>query len=204
VTQRFNLVRCKVCKKVVGADLQIKEVERCSLCHKNKGKKLSSKEGTSNPFSKVRNGPAPDLPKKYRDREDFFRSSWERNFARWLTVRKVDWTFEEFNFPMKINPDTGKWYPRKPWGYLPDFLEVKSGTIWEVKGYFRSADKSKMRRFKKHYPEEFKKLKVCLSKSNKTAQKFYKKLGIPCIFYEDIQQEYKKIIRNSKQKDYWE
>ncbi len=202
--KKFNLVRCKVCKKVVGADLKIKEVDRCYTCHKNKGKKKQTNEGTPNPFSKVKHGIANDLPKKYKDKDYTFRSGWERNFARWLVIKNLDWTFEEFNYPMKINPDTNKWYPRKPWGYLPDFLEVGSNTIWEVKGYFRAADRSKMRRFKKHYPEDFSRLKVCLSKSNKTAQKFYKKMEIPFIYYEDIEKEYKSLCKQLKQSDNWE
>lgn len=200
MAKRFKLVRCAKCNKVVGADYEITKVEKCISCHK--GKKSST--GPASPFAKVKKGPALDLPYKYKSKGYDFRSSWERNFARWLCIKGLDWTFEEFNYPMKINPDTGKWYPRKPWGYLPDFLEVKSGTIWEVKGFFRSKDRSKARRFKKHYPEDFKKLKVCLSKNNKKAQKFYSKMGIPFILYEDVKTEYKELVASKKKPDMWE
>lgn len=198
---RFNLVRCKNCGKIVGADYEIKKVERCNKCHRGEKK---SKSNIASPFAKVKKGPAPDLPKKYRDKGYSYRSSWERNFARWLCIKGASWTFEELEFPTKINPDTGKWYPKKPWGYLPDFYEVKADIIWEVKGFFRSRDRSKVRRFKKHYPDEFNKLKVCLSKSNKTAQKFYSKMGVPFIFYEDIKKEYLKLCEKKNKKSYWE
>ncbi len=198
---RFNQVKCKQCGKIVGADHEIKTIERCLVCHK--GKK-APKINTASPFAKVKKGPANDLPKKYRDKNYDFRSGWERNFARWLCLKGINWTFEEFNYPMKIDPKTGKWYRNKPWGYLPDFLDIDSGTIWEVKGYFRSKDKSKARRFKKHYPDDFKKLKVCLSKNNKVGYKFYSKMGIPIIFIEDVKIEYHSLIAEKKKPNNWE
>ena len=196
--KRLNRVRCSVCNTIVGHDPVIKLVAKCCSCHSSK-KKLKSAKKVS-PFAHVKKGKALDLPSPLD--QISMRSSWERNFARWLCLKGVVWTFEEFNYPMKINPDTGKWYPRKPWGYLPDFLEVKSGAIWEVKGFFRSKDRSKVRRFRKHYPEDFKKLRVCLSRTNKKALAFYRNMGVPVLFYEEVKEEYKKLTAGKN--DRWE
>jgi DNA polymerase/3'-5' exonuclease PolX len=47
--------------------------------------------------------------------------------------------------------------------------------------------RNKLRKFKKHYPAEFKKLSVIISKSNKTNKFFFKKLGVQNIlFYEHL------------------
>lgn len=200
--KRLNRVKCSKCGKIVAADPIIKTVEKCIACHT---KKRPKKSGTVvSAFSRVKKGPALDLPKRYRDKKYDFRSGWERNFARWLCIKGIAWSFEEFDYPMKINPSTGKWYRNKPWGYLPDFLETKTGTIWEVKGYFRSKDRSKIRRWKKHYPEDFKRLKVCLSKTNKVAQRFYGAMNIPMIFIEDVKVEYGRLVAKKKRPNRWE
>jgi hypothetical protein len=100
-----------------------------------------------------------------------------------LCKQKVKWTYERVVFQFHD-------VSRKPFQYVPDFHDVKSDIYWEIKGYLRPQDRSKMKRFKKQYPEEFKKLKACLSKSNKVGIAFYEKMEIPMIFIEDLKAEW--------------
>jgi len=182
--KRVYLVRCSRCKKAIGADSKIREVEKCFACHRGK-EKVPPKTAASN-FARVKKGPAKDLPKKYR--EYHFRSAWERNFARVLCKKKIEWTYEERVF---------QFYgvSRRPFQYVPDFYEVKADIYWEVKGYLRSQDRSKMRRLKAQYPEAFKKMRALLSKNNKAAIAFYSRVGIPMSFIEDLREEWSDKIK---------
>ncbi len=110
----------------------------------------------------------------------FLRSSWEANMMR---LFKSGLT--KFNSP-EYEPTTfsfTQW--EKPRGsalsYTPDF-KVKKGKrefYVEVKGnWLRGPDRVKLKRFKKHYPEEFKRLiAIVSSKNTKTAQ-FFQELGL--------------------------
>jgi hypothetical protein len=135
-------------------------------------------------YSTTKRGPAEDLPHPYN--KIHLRSSWERNFARFLCKNNFDWTYEQRSFSLTHDPKTGKQFKTKPWVYIPDF-ETGDGTIWEIKGYFRASDRSKIRRMRKCHPEDLKKIKVCLSKRNKKAISFYSDEGIPTIFIEDLE-----------------
>lgn len=194
--KRFNLVRCQQCKKVVGADHNIKEVERCYRCHKGKPAR-NNKQTAASGFARTKKGPAPDLGTIGQQN---FRSGWERNFARWLTIKKAKWTFERVSFTFQISPSSGKPYKRKPWVYIPDFHDTDSDILYEVKGYLRSEDRSKIKRLKANYPEDFKKLKAVCSKNNKKAISFYRAQGVPVFFIEDCKSEYQKLSKV----DHWE
>lgn len=193
--KRLNLVRCIQCNKVIGADYKIKEIEKCLPCHRDK--KEGIKQTASSAFARTKKGPALDLGELGRLA---FRSGWERNFARWLVANKINWTFERVSFTFSISPKTGKSYKRKPWVYIPDFYDTDSDILYEVKGYLRSEDRSKIKRLKANYPKEFKKLKAVCSKGNKKAKLFYGQQGVPVIFIEDIKSEYKKLVKE----DNWE
>ncbi len=89
------------------------------------------------------------------DRNIFFRSSWEVNYACSMELLKkaqqiLDWEYEPKTF----------WFEdikRGVRSYKPDFKITKlDGThYWvEVKGYLDSKSKTKLKRFKKYYPEE--------------------------------------------------
>ena len=84
------------------------------------------------------------------DLKQYFRSKMEANVCRYYIWIKMPWQYEikEFEFPIK----RGTRY------YKPDFFLPTLGSWVEIKGYFRKTDKIKLRRFKKFYPEEFKKL----------------------------------------------
>ena len=89
--------------------------------------------------------------------------------------------------------------------YKPDFVLYYLDTYFliEVKGYFLPSDKTKLRRFKKYYPEEFAKLKFIIpdkyarSKTNGEMIKFLvNELKInfdEIISYKEIE-EYGKLI----------
>ena len=185
--KRLNRIRCSKCNRIVGHDSVIKIIEKCPSCHSGKPKKKRTNT-LSGSFSKTKKGRLMDLPKEYQNYS--FRSGWEMNFARVLVAQKKEWTYERMSFTFTQNPKTNKPYTRKPWVYIPDFYEVEADTLWEVKGYLRPADRSKMKRFKVNYPEDFKKLKACLSKSNKSAIAFYKHLGVPMVYYETLKAEW--------------
>lgn len=118
----------------------------------------------------------------------FFRSNWEANIARWLNYQKKKWTYEPEVFLFKeVKHGTTS--------YCPDF---KVGDHWiEVKGYIDTKGKTAIRRFKKYYPEEFKKLQAIVGSANTAAAKFFESEGIPIIGYiSTINKEFKNIIPN--------
>jgi len=87
------------------------------------------------------------------DLKQYFRSKWEANMARYYNFVGIKWIYEpqEFEF-YKIK--------RGSRFYKPDFYLPRQDRFIEVKGWFRPADKTKLRRFKKYYPEEFAKLEL--------------------------------------------
>lgn len=106
-----------------------------------------------------------------KDLNQYFRSKMEANICRYYNFVKVKWIYEpkEFSFD---NIKRGNRY------YKPD-LYMPIADIWiEVKGYFRASDKTKIRRFKKYYPNEFAKLRFIVpdkysrSKANGEIMKF--------------------------------
>ncbi len=102
-----------------------------------------------NPYSRTKSGKRQDLGGQY------FRSSWEANYARFLNwmVAHGDvatWEYEPktFRFPG---------VERGTITYTPDFrVELKSGrTEWhEVKGWMDNASKVRLKRMAKHFPSE--------------------------------------------------
>jgi len=84
-----------------------------------------------------------------------FRSGWEANMARYWNYIKVPWKYEprEFEF---TNIKRGNRY------YKPDFYLSKTDRWVEIKGYLSPSDKTKLKRFKKYYPEEAEKLQFII------------------------------------------
>lgn len=85
----------------------------------------------------------------------YFRSTWEFNYACYLQFLKernqiLDWKHEPKTF----------WFEQIKRGvrsYLPDFqiTNLDKSTQWiEVKGYYDAKSLTKIKRFKKYYPEE--------------------------------------------------
>jgi len=115
-------------------------------------------------YRSVRSGKADDLGDTY------FRSSWERNWARYLNflVRHGEisgWEYEPYTF----------WFENIKRGvrsYTPDFRvwENNGEYHWEeVKGWMDPKSKTKLKRMKKYYPDE--KVIVVDSKRYKTIEK---------------------------------
>lgn len=119
------------------------------------------------------------------------RSSWEADVMRVLQAHKIEFEFEPkvFEFPVDARG-------RKS-AYLPDIYLTDHDIYIEVKGYLDSKGRNKMRKFKKNYPEEFSRLWVVISKSNKDNKFFFKKLGVQGIlYYEHLCQLYKNKLVN--------
>ena len=127
----------------------------------------------------------------------FLRSAWEANCYRYFKQRKdislIEVEPTDFSFaPFGIIKGTVS--------YTPDFkLTMKSGEyIWvEVKGYLKREDKTKLKRFKKYYPDEFKKLVYITGSKKVAATKFFDGLGVPAFcYYQDLKKEWKDKIPN--------
>jgi hypothetical protein len=136
----------------------------------------------------------------------FFRSSWEANVFRWL--RHISKKGELLEY----EPTTFSFAPfgvlKGTVSYCPDFklsfpegqpIEEETSHWWiEVKGGFmKSQDKVKIRRFKKYYPEEFKRLRAITPGENSKTALFFKSLDIPIIaYYPSLNKEFRYILPN--------
>jgi hypothetical protein len=84
----------------------------------------------------------------------YFKSKWERNYARYLQWKKeqgdiTDWTYETKTF----------WFEgikRGTTSYKPDFVVTTLSGIeyHEVKGYMDAKSKTKLKRMAKYFPSE--------------------------------------------------
>jgi hypothetical protein len=121
------------------------------------------------------------------------RSSWEADVMRILQLFKINFKFEPTVFEFPINAQG------KMSAYLPDIYLTKTDEYIEVKGMLDPRGRAKLRKFKKFYPEEFKKLTVIISKSNKANKLFFAKLGVNRVLY------YEHLVKLFSQKIYcWE
>lgn len=136
---------------------------------------------------------------KREDLDLFVRSGWEANFARICKIggediTKFEYEPETFSFTEHVPPKG------MALSYTPDFKITKGGKVqWvEVKGnWLRAQDKTKMRRFKKYFPEEFKKLTVVVSTRKCKTALFFEELGVPqsrIIQYSDLKKKYSKLV----------
>lgn len=106
------------------------------------------------------------------------RSSWENNFLVYLNHKKIKWEYEPRVFVFED-------YLRGARSYLPDVYLPEEDKWIEVKGRLQSISKTKTRKFKKFYPEEFAKLEVVVQK-NSDAHKFYVSMGVPVYAFYDV------------------
>ena len=88
-------------------------------------------------------------------KKKFFRSRWEANYARYLELLKLQGHIKDWLHEPKIF-----WFDGIKKGctnYTPDYqIFNKDGThYWvEVKGWMCPRSKTKIRRFKKYFPDE--------------------------------------------------
>jgi len=92
----------------------------------------------------------------------YVRSSWEANICRylnWLKEKKEikSWKYESITFEFPLKKGTRF--------YTPDFQVLdkdNSTAYWEIKGWMDAKSKTQLKRFKRYYPEEFKKFKIII------------------------------------------
>ena len=107
-----------------------------------------------NPYSRARGGKRKDL------NDIYFRSAWEANIARYYNFINVKWEFEPKTFIFKN-------ITRGSVSYTPDFYLPEEDKWVEVQGWMDGKSKTKLSRFKKQYPEEYKKLQLITEKEYK-------------------------------------
>jgi len=144
-------------------------------------KKLSSYRGTrGNAYSHTKSGYRHDLGINVR-------SGWEANVLRVLQSYEIPFEFEPtiFRFPIK----------RGNKAYTPDILLTDSNEWIEVKGYLDKNSETKLKRFKKYYPEDFATLTMIIGKSSRKNREFCKTLGVPTVlYYEELSKLFKPKI----------
>lgn len=133
--------------------------------------------------SKFKSGFRPDLGVKVR-------SGWEASILRWLNHEGIAWEYEPKRFYFTgIKRGTISYTPDV---WLPDY---EGGTWLEIKGHIPGTDKTKIRRFKKFWPEEFKKLKVIVGSKDSPADVYFKSMGVPVIaYFNELKSKYSKLI----------
>lgn len=128
----------------------------------------------------------------------FLRSGWEANVARWLKHKKYTYMYEPKVFPFFGVPGQ-KDVKHGTINYVPDFrIDKGKDYKWlEVKGMLKASDKTRIRRFKKYYPDEFKKLVAVVGSKSTKAAKFFQEMGVPIMaYYNDLNKEFKDSIPN--------
>ena len=128
----------------------------------------------------------------------FFRSGWEANVARWFKSKKIEYMYEPKQFPFFGIPGQ-KDIKHGTINYVPDFrIEEGKDYKWiEVKGMLKSSDKTRIRRFKKYYPNEFKKLEAIVGSPKTKAAIFFKEMDVPIrAYYNELNKEHKDSIKD--------
>ncbi len=123
---------------------------------------LNPMKNQKNPYSRARGGKREDLNDRY------FRSAWEANMARYYNFVNIKWEYEPRTFVFET-------IKRGSVSYTPDFYLPEEDRWVEVKGWMDAKSKTKLKRFKKYYPEEYAKLEIIGEKEYKEFAK-YKRL----------------------------
>lgn len=158
-------------------------------------KKLSELKVGGIPISK---GPVKNKRSRIGKRADlgiFYRSSWESNFHRYIKHL-------EPQALIKYEPKTYIFTPfgvvRGQLSYTPDFSIVFPDgrqVLIELKGYFSRQDITKLRRFKKFYPEDWGRLRAVVASPKVAAAKVCEDLGLGIFaYYKDLNSTYRSTI----------
>lgn len=125
---------------------------------------------------------------KRLDLSIFLRSGWEANFCRYLKSLGISYSYEPrvFTFPGVKHGTTS---------YTPDIYLPDTNEWIEIKGFCDGKSKTQIRRFKKHFPAEFARLKVVTGSPNTKATLFFREMGVPVYaFYNELNKQHKKTI----------
>lgn len=131
----------------------------------------------TNPHSVAKTGKRKDLENR------FFRSNTEANYARYLNFIGIKWEYEVKEFYFDGIRKGGV-------SYKPDFYLTEEDRWIEVKGWFDSKSVTKLKRFRKYYPQEFEKLTLVVQSKKGVAMAI--DIGIP---YEDYREIKRKVGR---------
>lgn len=102
-------------------------------------KRAAEQLAGTNVYSRCKSGRRADL------NNQFFRSAWEANVARWLNYLGIAWQYEPKTF----------WFDKIRRGarsYLPDFFLIRENVYLEVKGWMDAKSATKLKRMAKYYP----------------------------------------------------
>jgi hypothetical protein len=127
---------------------------------------------------------------KRLDLGQFCRSGWEANCLRWLNKTNREWKYEPkiFHFEGIKHGTTS---------YLPDIYLPKEDIYIEVKGMLDTKSKVALRRFKKYYPDEWKKLRGIVGRRGTAADKFFAAEGIPILaYYNELDREWRGTLEH--------
>jgi len=93
--------------------------------------------------------------RKIGDNEKYYRSAWEANWGRWLQYQKENGMIKDWEHEPKTFWFAG--IKRGCVSYKPDFCihKLDGSTEWvEIKGYYDAKSITKIKRFKKYFPDE--------------------------------------------------
>ena len=146
---------------------------------------VNSLRGRNNAASIAVGGRRPDLGEVY------FRSSTEANYARFLNFCGVKWEYEPRDFYFEG-------IRRGCVSYTPDFWLPNEDRWIEVKGWFDQKSVTKLDRFKRFFPDEFKKLTLVVMRKKGITMAV--SLGINYESYEEIGKKLGRVIPNWESK----
>jgi hypothetical protein len=173
------------------------ELSKSRNAVKKKLAELFGNGGAEKKKVKGRSIPKTKIGKRVDCDNNLLRSAWEANSYRYIkTLSGVDF--------IEVEPTTFSFAPfgvlKGTVSYTPDFkVHFKNGDyIWiEVKGYIDRQGKTKIRRFKKFYPEEAAKLHCIVGSEKTSSAKFFVEEQIPAFFYyNEVKKEHSKSIPN--------
>lgn len=173
------------------------ELGKSAYAVKKKLAELENGDTSTKKTKKKRTIPETKIGRRKDCDGTFLRSAWEANTYRF--IRQLP----EVKF-IEVEPHTFSFAPfgilKGTVSYTPDMrVHFKNGDyIWvEIKGYIDRQGKTKIRRFKKYYPEDAKKLHVVVGSNKTTSAKFFASEDIPVLFYYgEVKKEYSKTIPN--------
>ncbi len=140
---------------------------------------------SKSPYSRTKGSRRKDLGNIY------FRSAWEANYARFLNLIGEKWEFEPRTFFFKQ-------IKRGTRSYTPDFWLPDKENWVEIKGWFDNKSKTRLKRWKKYYPEEFKKTIIVIQSKNSKVQAELMAIGFKHTqfeFYNEIENKVSGLIK---------